>query len=109
MDEQNNQIFDVLNKAFQMQSYGTVDMSFEICRGQIVGIEGHQFEKMRFRDGQNTTAGAKVLEYIKSHTDNKKSGTLTFSIKLDDGNIKEIMINRNMTEKYKLSKDPDTT
>lgn len=104
----NDQVFDVLAKALSMQSYGTVDMSFEICRGQIVGLEGHQFEKLRFRDGQNTAAGAKVLEYIKTHTDKKKSGTITFSLKLNDGNIKEIMINRNMTERYKLSPSSDT-
>lgn len=92
-----------LEQALEQQGYGTVSLSLQVHKGKIVSLMGHQFQHVRFREGENAKAVAQVIGEIKATSQDKRSGTFTFSITFDEGTIKEIDIQRNLTRRYSLS------
>jgi len=95
--------FAELEQALERQGYGTVSLSMQVHKGKIVSLMGHQFQHVRYREGENAKAVAQVIGEIKQTSQDKRSGTFTFSITFNEGDIKEVDIQRNLTRRYALS------
>lgn len=92
-----------LEHALEQQGYGTVSLSLQVHTGKIVSLMGHQFQHVRYREGENAKAVALVIGEIKQAAQDKRSGTFTFSITFNEGAIKSVDIQRNITKRYALT------
>jgi hypothetical protein len=91
-----------IEKAVVKQGFGTVSLTLEVHESKIVGIQGSQFRKVKFKEAQNAEATALILSEIKDLYEKKQSGTFTFSIEMDKGSIKFVFLNRNLKRNYPL-------
>ncbi len=96
----NTQFFTELEAVLQKFGHGSIDFTIIAHQGKVVGVEGHQFQKLKFGKKGNVAATAKILELIKEAYEKKKDGTLNFSVKMKKGNIEEVVFQKHLVLKY---------
>ncbi len=91
-----------LDRQAQHQRYGTLSVTLEMHDGMIVGLQGNQIQRVKFKEGENTQATSLILSEIKSLFEKKESGMFTLSVKLEVGNLREVYLQRNLKKNYQL-------
>jgi len=86
----------------EKQQYGTLTVTLEMFQGKIVGLQGNQMQRVKFKDGENAQATQLILSEIKALFENKESGMFTLSIKMAEGNLREVYLQRNLKKNYQL-------
>lgn len=97
-----------LNTQCEKQGFGSLSVTLDIFQGKIVGVQGSQFQKKKFKEKENAAATALVLAEIKNLHDNKANGMFSFSVKFGDGEMREVYIQRNLKKSYELEKEVST-
>lgn len=97
--------FVELERALETLRYGTVSLWFQVHEGKIVSIQGNQFQRLRFKKGQNAEATTVLLSELKEAHEKKKSGNLTFTIQFGEGHIRTLYLQRNYRKVYPLDKN----
>jgi len=95
-----------IEKQCNTQHYGSLNLTLEIFQDKIVGVQGQQFQRVKFKDGENTEATSLVLSEIKDLFTKQESGMFTFTMKFNKGNIKDVYLQRNIKKQYPLDKQP---
>jgi len=108
MEEHNLAPLAELDRQVKLQRYGSISVTLEMHDGMIVGLQGNQVQRVRFKEGENTQATSLILSEIKSLHEKKESGMFTLSVKLEQGNLKEVYLQRNLKKNYQLSKSDDS-
>lgn len=108
MEEHNLAPLAELDRQAKLQRYGSLSVTLEMHDGMIVGLQGNQIQRVRFKEGENTQATSLILSEIKSLHEKKESGMFTLSVKLEQGNLKEVYLQRNLKKNYQLSKSGDS-
>lgn len=103
LSDHNLRPFAELERALEAQGYGTVSLTMQVHKGKIASFMAHQFQHTRYRGDENAKAVASLIAEIKQATTDKRSGTFTFSIEFNEGAIREVDIQRNLTRRYALN------
>jgi hypothetical protein len=104
MLEENIPALAEINTQCEKQQYGSISVTFDIFQGRIVGMQGSQFQKIKLCKEENAKATALIISEIKNLHEMKSYGMFTFSVKMADGDIKELYIQRNLKKNYPLRK-----
>ena len=102
LSKKNLPVYVELEKAFDKQRFGTSTLTFLLHEGRVVSVIGNQFERCRFKDSPNTSAVEAMLAEIKRLHEDNQSGTFSFSIKMNEGEAKELRIQRNLKRSFQL-------
>jgi len=92
--------FVELEGTLRRLQYGTLSLHFQVHRGKIVGVQGNQFQQIRFKEKENSAAIAVILAEVKDAYRKKKSGNLTFTVKFSEGDIKVLYVQKNYKKIY---------
>lgn len=104
MDKENLIPFIDINKQCAKQHYGSLNLTLEVFQDRIVSCSGQQFQRVKFKEGENTDATALVLSEIKDLFEKQESGMFTFTMKFNKGSIKDVYLQRNIKKQYPLDK-----
>jgi hypothetical protein len=104
MEEHNLAPLAELDRQAKLQRYGSISVTLEMHDGMIVGLQGNQVQRVKFKDGENTEATSLVLSEIKDLFTKQESGMFTFTMKFNKGNIKDVYLQRNLKKQYSLDK-----
>lgn len=94
--------FTKIEKTIEKIGYGSLDVTLQIHQQKIIAVEGHQFQRVKYPAGQNTEAVSLLLSEIKNLHDNQQTGNFSFSMTLNNGDIREVSLNRNLKESFPL-------
>lgn len=83
-------IFLDINKEIQSTQFGDVNLTITTHRGVPVGMVVSSFRHERFAEGENSKAIERTIAIAKKMTDSKETGTLSFTLVFNEGEIKEV-------------------
>ncbi len=70
--------------------FGEVNLTITTHRGIPVAVVTNSFRHEKFIPGENSKAVERAVAIIKKMTDDKETGTLSFTLVFHNGEIKEI-------------------
>ena len=70
--------------------FGEVNLTITAHRGVPVAIVTNSFRHEKFVPGENSQAVERAVAIIKKMTDTKETGTLSFTLVFNEGQIKEL-------------------
>ena len=100
METQNLLPFIDIEKQCANQHYGSLNLTLEVFQDRIVGIQGQQFQRIKFKANECTEATALLLSEIKELHEKKENGMFTVTLKFRDGDIREVYLQRNLKKQY---------
>lgn len=74
----------------EANQFGEINLSILTHRGQPVGLVINSFRHERFNEGETTKAIERVVAVIKKMVDTKETGTLSFTMVFNQGEVKEL-------------------
>ncbi len=77
-------------REIQATQFGEINLSITIHRGIPVAIVTNSFRHERFAPGDNSKAMEKILAIAKKMVDTKETGTLSFTLVFNAGEVKEV-------------------
>jgi hypothetical protein len=83
-------MFMDIYREIQATQFGEVNLTITTHRGIPVAIVTNSFRHERFAPGDNSKAMERVIAIAKHMTDTKETGTLSFTLVFNDGEIKEV-------------------
>ena len=78
-------------KQIKETEYGDVNVIVTTHRGVPVGLVTSSFRHDKFHGGQNTEALETILTTFKNMVDTKQTGSFTFTVVFNEGEVKEII------------------
>jgi hypothetical protein len=93
-----------LEKALEQLGFGTTTLSIRVHDKKVTDIVGHVFENRRFRVGENAEATSLVLTEIQNTFKAKKSGSYTFTLIFEKGDIRNVNFQRALRRSYRWDK-----
>lgn len=94
-----------IEKQCQTQHYGSLNLTLDVFQDRVVGIQGQQFQRVKFQAGQNTEVTALLLSEIKELFIKKENGMFTISLKFHGGDVREIYLQRNLKKQYPIEQN----
>lgn len=104
MKEHNLAPLAEIERQIQKQEYGSLNLTLEVFQSKIVGVQGQQFQSVNFKQGENTEATSLLLSEIKDLHTKQESGMFTFTVKLNQGDIRKVYLQRNLKKQYLVEK-----
>ena len=74
----------------QATQYGDVNLTITTHKGMPVGLVINSFRHERFIPGETSRAFERVLSIAKKMVDTKETGTLSFTLVFNQGEVKEV-------------------
>jgi hypothetical protein len=102
---ENSDFFNELEQAIKKIGFGVTSLTLQVHDGSVVNVLGQNFKQVRYPEGQNSLAIGYLLAEVKKLCDNHKSGSLSFSLDLEKGNIRKLEIQENISRKYEIGLD----
>lgn len=96
------ELFGALGKL----GWGTTTVTIRVHDSKVVDIVGHNFKNSRFKEGENAKALASLIEEIKAIHDQKKSGTFSFTLTFEKGDIKTVCRQDSLRRSYRWDPTP---
>lgn len=89
-----------IDRIAQDMSFGTMPVYLEVHDGKIVGVTGSRFRRKVFKgNGAEEVVREFSLE-LKEHMEAKEHGTISFTVKLHKGEVKEGYVQSNFRQVF---------
>ncbi len=83
--------------------YGWTTFTVRVHGGKITDVVGHSFKNKRYKQ-QNKLALVEIGGYLAEHMKNEDSGSYSFTVVLDKGNIKKLTLQEGVRTSYRWTK-----
>jgi len=83
-------MFTDIWREVQATQFGEVSLTITTHRGIPVAIVTNSFRHEKFSPGDNSKAIERVIAIAKNMVDKKETGTLSFTLVFNEGQIKEV-------------------
>lgn len=91
LKEQSLPVFVDIEKEIQANPFSEINLSIVTHRGQPVGLVINSFRHERFTEGQTAQAIERTVTVIKKMVESHETGTLSFTMTFNDGQVKELV------------------
>lgn len=88
-----------LDRQLEDMRYGWSTFTIRVHEGDITDVVGHQFRDVKYKN-ENGKAVGDLVEILKEASDKKKSGSLSFTVVFDSGQIKKINLQHGVRKSY---------
>ncbi len=89
-----------IDRGAQEMKFGTMPLHLEVHDGKIVGVTGSRFRRKIFKENGAEDVLREFYEELKEHMAEREHGTISFTVKLHKGEVKEGYVQTNFRQVF---------